>query len=229
MTVEDLLQSKLAQALIKPLFPEVVRRSGRQLQRWLSGKSGLTDLHWARVVYHDEWKAFLSSLPTARLSLLEVSPGPMTTWRGLGWASYKGVQYPEFDITKEALPEQFDVIVAEQIFEHLRHPYAAARNVRAMLKDDGVFLIATPFLIRVHEEPGDYTRWTKTGLAGLLEDSGFTADARSWGNRKCVIANFDEWEFFKKGRDLTHEPNFPITVWAYARKNKAAPSGAPPT
>ncbi len=100
------------------------------------------------------------------------------------------MDYPEFDITKQTIPKQFDVIIAEQVFEHLRHPYAAARNVRAMLKDDGVFLIATPFLIRIHGQPNDYTRWTPDGLKAFLEDCGFDAEVRSWAIERLSSQTF---------------------------------------
>lgn len=219
MKIEALLQSNFAQTLIKPLVPERARQGARRLQRWLRGQSGYLDVQWGRVTYIEHWKQFLSGLPTDRLSLLEISPGPVSMWRELGWASYTPVQYPDFDIMKDVLPDQYDVIIAEQVFEHLRRPYAAARNIHAMLKCDGVFIIGTPFMIRVHNEPGDYTRWTELGMTALLEDTGFVAETHSWGNEKCIIANFDSWEPFRKGRDLSNRPDLPIHVWAYARKS----------
>jgi SAM-dependent methyltransferase len=173
---------------------------------------------WVRVVQIDEWKHFLTSKPLASLTALEISPGLVSMWREIGFGSYNSVDYPEFDITKQRIPEQFDVIIAEQVFEHLRYPYAAARNVRAMLKDDGVFLIATPFLIRVHGQPNDYTRWTPDGLKAFLEDCGFDAEVRSWGNRKAVVANFRKWAEYGWGRGLKNEYEFPTVVWGYARK-----------
>lgn len=223
MTAEDLLQMKFAQTLIKPLVPAAVRQGARKsahgLKRWLRGDSGYQDVQWGRVTYIEHWQRFLSTLPTENLSLLEISPGPVSMWRERGWASYTSVQYPDFDITRETLPEKFDVIIAEQVFEHLRHPYAAARNIHAMLNDNGVFIIGTPFLMRVHNEPGDYTRWTELGMAGFLEDTGFAAETHSWGNEKCVIANFRKWERFRKGQDLSNEPDLAVHVWAYARKS----------
>jgi hypothetical protein len=222
MSIEGVLQSKLMQAMVKPLVPTPLRRSYRKFDHWWRFERGFVNIHWLRITYIEHWKNFLSTLPTKRLSLLEVSPGPVSMWRDLGWGSYTSVQYPPFDITKEALQEKFDVIIAEQVFEHLRHPYAAARNIHAMLKDSGVFMIATPFLVRVHNEPGDYTRWTEMGIAGFLEDTGFTAETHSWGNEVCAIANFREWEMFRKGRDLRNEPSLPLSIWAYARKS--APS-----
>jgi SAM-dependent methyltransferase len=222
MKIDNLIGSKFVQRLIKPLVPPSVRKGAweslRMFKRLLRGQVGYVDVQWGRVMYIQHWQRFLSTLPTERLSLLEISPGPVSMWRERGWASYTGVQYPAFDIMNETLQDKFDVIFAEHVFEHLRHPYAAARNIRAMLKDDGVFIIATPFLVRIHNEPGDYTRWSELGIAGLLEDTGFTAETHSWGNQKCVIANFQQWERFRKGRDLQNESDLPLVVWAYARK-----------
>ena len=173
---------------------------------------------WVRVVQVDDWCEFLAKLPTARLDALEISPGGVTHWRDFGFRSYTSVDFPDFDITKDILPRTFDVIIAEQVFEHLRHPYAAGRNVRCMLGEDGVFLIATPFLIRVHGSPFDYTRWTPDGLKGFLEDCGFYAEVRAWGNIKAVSANLMHWKEYGWLRDLHNEPNFPLVVWAYARR-----------
>jgi len=220
MNTESFLQSRFVQTLIKPLLPQAVRRGARNFESWLRGETGYIETQWMRVVYHEEWQRLFSTMPRDKLSLLEVSPGSMSMWRDLGWATYTSLQYPQFDITKDVLPQQFDVIIAEQVFEHLRHPYLAARNILTMLKHDGVFLIATPFLVRVHNEPGDYTRWTEMGLAGFLEDTGFVAETDSWGNQECVIANFRQWERFRHGNNLRNEPNLPLVVWAYARKDE---------
>lgn len=220
MSTETFLQSSFVQALIKPLLPSAVRRSARYIESWLRGQSGYIDTQWMRVVYCHEWKQLFLTMHLEQLSVLEVSPGPYSMWRDLGWAAYTAVEYPKFDISKDTLPERFDVIIAEQVFEHLRHPYSAARNISSMLRDGGVFVIATPFLVRVHNEPGDYTRWTEMGLAGFLEDTGFVAETHSWGNRECLVANLHRWERFRNGRDLRNEPNLPLVVWAYARPRK---------
>jgi SAM-dependent methyltransferase len=197
----------------------------RYVKRKVAVALGYRFDHWVRVVAIDDWKRFLASLPVGSLNALEISPSGVSLWRSSGFASYKSVQFPEFDITRETLPETFDVIIAEQVFEHLRDPYAAARNVRSMLSDRGVFLISTPFLIQVHGFPDDFTRWTPNGLRAFLETCGFTAEVKSWGNRKAASANFEKWSAYGWRRDLRNEPDFPIVVWAYARK---APGGATP-
>jgi SAM-dependent methyltransferase len=176
---------------------------------------------WARVVYSREWRKFLASLPLQNLTVLEISPGNRPVVDPQSVKHYRAIQFPEFDITKDALSEHFNIIIAEQVLEHVRHPYSAAKNLYEMLKDDGICLIATPFLIKIHGVPRDYTRWTPEGLNGFLEDCGFTAEIRAWGNRKSVKANFARWSKYGWKRDLRNEADFPVSVWAYARKQRS--------
>jgi len=134
--------------------------AGQDFFRRLRGAMGYQETHWVRKTQVDSWRAFLGALPVGQLDVLEISPADATIWRDAGYRSYTAVQFPDFDVTKQTLPRQFDVIIADQVFEHLRDPARAALNVRTMLKDDGVFMLATPFLIRIHAYPNDYTRWT---------------------------------------------------------------------
>jgi hypothetical protein len=40
----------------------------------------------------------------------------------------------------------------------------------------------------------------------------------SWGNRKCVVANFHEWmPYNSKKHSLENEPEFPVVVWVLAK------------
>jgi len=72
----------------------------------------------------------------------------------------------------------------------------------------------------VHNVPIDCNRWTELGLSYLLQEGGFAQDdiqTASWGNRACVRANFRRWR--KRGfGSLRNEPDFPVMVWAFARK-----------
>ncbi|MBI1359075.1 MAG: methyltransferase domain-containing protein [Alphaproteobacteria bacterium] len=175
---------------------------------------------WVRVVMYQKCFEFIRSLDPGRLDVMEVSAGEH--WRKhFEFRSYTPTHYPDFDICRQTLPQKFDLIIADQIFEHLLRPADAARNVLAMLKPGGWFIIATPFLIRVHPSPIDCRRWTEQGLAMFLEDAGFRSDlikTDSWGNRACVVANFKGWK--KRGffGSLVNEPEFPVTVWAFAQK-----------
>jgi SAM-dependent methyltransferase len=172
--------------------------------------------HWCRVVMNSATQEIVGQLPFSSFDVLEVSG---TSWRAAGFRSYRAVRYPEFDICREALPEQFDLVIAEQVFEHLRSPFSAARNVLQMLRPGGYFLITTPFLIRFHPEPLDLWRWTRDGLRFFLEDAGFAqAATQSWGNKECLVANLDQWVEFEPHHRLQDDPRFPLVVWGLARK-----------
>jgi SAM-dependent methyltransferase len=156
------------------------------------------------------------------LDALEISGN---AWHSSAWPfrSYTSANWPDYDVCTGPLRrEAFDLVLAEQVFEHLLWPYRAARNVHAMLRPGGHFLLSTPFLIKIHLHPEDCSRWTETGLRYLLAEAGFELgdiQTGSWGNRACVDANFTRWESFNPNlHSLKNDPEFPIVVWALARK-----------
>lgn len=51
----------------------------------------------------------------------------------MGFAEYISTTYPDFDICEGALPDTFDLVIAEQVFEHLLWPYRAGKDVYDML------------------------------------------------------------------------------------------------
>jgi SAM-dependent methyltransferase len=183
----------------------------------------LPDQHWCRVVMNRECEKLVAGLGPERLTVLEIS-GYAWGKRGLPFRSYQATTFPEFDICASILDERFDLIIAEQVFEHLPWPYRAGRHVWEMLAPGGHFLITTPFLVRVHAEYNndDCSRWTESGIRYLLAECGFDLDAittGSWGNRACVRANFTRWVRYYAGlHSLKNEPDFPFVVWALAQK-----------
>jgi len=183
-------------------------------------KIGAKDEQWSRVVMNRETRRLISNLDPASLKVLEVSGD---AWgKSMPFKDYKSVQFPDFDISASVLEEQFDLIIAEQVFEHLLWPYRAATNVFKMLKPGGHFLVTTPFLIKIHAVPVDCSRWTETGIKYFLAECGFDLDlvhTGSWGNRACVKANLIRWwEYRKHFHSLRNEPDFPVAVWALAQK-----------
>jgi SAM-dependent methyltransferase len=181
---------------------------------------GYDTTDWMRIVMYRRCFEFVRSLGPERLDALEISAGPQWV-REFGFRSYTGTGYPGFDICSQTLPQHFDLIIADQVFEHLKWPYRAGRNIEAMLRPGGHFLITMPFLVRVHKSPIDCTRWTEEGLFYFLQECGFAAGAittGSWGNRACVKGNLTVWR--KRGvfGSLDNEPDFPVAVWAFARK-----------
>lgn len=167
---------------------------------------------WCRRALNGALADIVRQVAGPRSSVLEISGD---AWRDAGFGAYRSVTFPDFDICTDRLRERFDLIIAEQVFEHIRHPSWAAHNVYSMLRPGGHFVLSTPFLVRYHPLPMDLWRWSAQGLGFLLEDAGFVeVRADSWGNRECVIANLDEWADFAPGQSLDNDPDFPLQVWA---------------
>lgn len=205
----------------------MIKEPGKRAKiRRILGAVGFDTTDWVRVVLYRRCFEFIRSLNPGNLDVLEISAGPQ--WkREFAFRSYSETHYPEFDICSQVLDRQFDLIIADQVFEHLFWPYRAGRNVHQMLKPGGYFVVAVPFLVRVHRVPNDCSRWTEQGLNYFLQECGFSEDhirTDSWGNRACVKANLNSWKRFGWGRSLRNEPDFPVMTWAFAQKQPAAES-----
>ena len=178
-----------------------------------------SEQQWCRIVMNQETKKLLENLDCAGMQALEISG---EYWQRHPFQSYQKVRYPEYDVCKEALAQKFDIIIAEQVFEHIPYPYRAAKNIFEMLREGGYFLLTTPFLLKYHPCPLDCTRWTETGLQYFLEEAGFDPakmQTGSWGNRACLIGNLDKWAKYRKYRhSLKNEAEFHVVVWALVQK-----------
>ena len=181
---------------------------------------GFRDEQWVRVVMNRETLKLVEAIQPAQLDVLEISG---SLWKNrCPFKSYTQYFYPAFDMCADRSERQFDLIVAEQVFEHLLWPYRAVRNVHEMLRPGGYFLVTVPFLIRMHGYPTDCSRWTETGLKHLLAECGFdleTIVTNSWGNASCVKSNLWIWQrYHPLLHSLRNERDFPVNVWALARK-----------
>jgi len=181
---------------------------------------GKTNEYWGRVVMNRETRKIVRGLKPNTLKTLEISGSSWGKWES--FKEYKEVHHPDFDICGSSLEETFDLIIAEQVFEHLLWPYRAGRNVYRMLNPNGYLLITTPFLIRIHDQPIDCSRWTEIGIKYFLAECGFSLEriqTGSWGNRTCIRANFTRWAPYRPlFHSLRNEPRFPMVVWAIAQK-----------
>ncbi|MFH2123685.1 MAG: methyltransferase domain-containing protein [Pseudomonadota bacterium] len=178
--------------------------------------------YWNRTVMYQECFKLVKELRPESLDVLEISAGVGHIWKPWGFKSYTEANFPEFDVCSMTLSNQFDLVIADQVFEHLLWPYRAGRHVYEMTKPGGYSLITTPFMIKVHQVPIDCSRWTELGLKHFLAECGFPIEeiqTGSWGNRACVKANMKK-NWARRGwfRSLVNEPDFPVSVWAIAKR-----------
>ena len=95
--------------------------------------------------------------------------------------------WPEVDVQNlvNYSDESYDAVVLDNILEHVPDPFRAVAEVRRILKPGGVCVSATPFIVRIHEVPDDYWRFTRDGLKLLFRDFS-SVDVLGWGNRITV-------------------------------------------
>lgn len=108
---------------------------------------------------------------------------------GAGWAPYHQelsgcaiisldqVQTPAVQVvgSAQALPFQgasFDGVILTETLEHLPTPAAALAEAVRVLRPQGWLYLTTPQMWPLHYEPFDYFRFTRYGLAHLLQASG---------------------------------------------------------
>lgn len=176
--------------------------------------------HWQRVVMNRAVDQYIEFLDPRGLTAAEISGD---THAHRPWREYSALIYPEFDLCAPlAVGRRFDVVICEQVLEHVVDPGAAAENLRGLCTAGGHVIVSTPFLIKVHELAlflmRDYWRFTPRGLETLLERAGLEVQAMgAWGNRQCVVGNFNRWAAYRRWHSLRNEPDFPVQVWAFAR------------
>jgi glycosyltransferase involved in cell wall biosynthesis/SAM-dependent methyltransferase len=84
----------------------------------------------------------------------------------------------DFDVlaSAEAIPianASLDAILCTQVLEHLPEPADALAEFFRLLRPEGKLFLTAPLVWEEHEKPYDYFRYTRSGLAHLLEKTGF--------------------------------------------------------
>jgi SAM-dependent methyltransferase len=95
----------------------------------------------------------VEGLGPQRLEAAEISGADHA---GKPWKRFESLNYPAFDLCAplaEELRGAFDVVLYEQVIEHVVDPNVAAENLRGLVRRGRHVIVSTPFLIRVHELP----------------------------------------------------------------------------
>ncbi len=69
--------------------------------------------------------------------------------------------------------DSFDTILNVAVLEHVPRAWACVDEFRRVLAPGGVVICCVPFLQPVHNDPGDFIRFTEEGLCRLFVDKGF--------------------------------------------------------
>ena len=113
------------------------------------------------------------------------------------FGDYPDIIYDICSDPDENLVEKFDKIICLAVLEHVYDPFAAVKNIRKMLKENGVLYGYVPYLFYYHAPRSlkyqDYFRFSKDALSYLFKD-------------------FRVLKFFLSGEDYQHRLTYYLQV-----------------
>ena len=90
--------------------------------------------------------------------------------------------YPEVDIVSDLTHinpfrrASFEAVLLLNVLEHVFDTNALLANLSRVLKPGGTLLVAIPFMVKMHQVPVDYVRYTEFALMRLGEAHGLSID-----------------------------------------------------
>lgn len=101
--------------------------------------------------------------------------------------------------------KRFKTIICMSVLEHCRDPFKMAKNIQALMADEGTLLISVPFSWEIHGFPDDYWRFTPNGVRMLFQELEFeshkgTAFAGKSNQGVSLDGDFFKLKFSLKSR-----------------------------
>ena len=132
-------------------------------------------------------------------------------WTGIDMQEGHGVDLVA-DI--HALPGEwggkFSGVLCSEVLEHVRRPWVALPELRRVIRPGGWIVVTTLFAFPEHGFPDDFYRYSRNGLAGLLEDAGFTDIETAYAGE--IDLTLDD-----HGEGPINQRRVPMHVFAVAR------------
>jgi len=147
--------------------------------------------------------------------------------------------YPRIDVENLPYPQDsMDIMILDQIVEHLQHPWRAVEQVKRVLKSDGLCVCTSVFIYPIHHggNYGDYYRFSPEGFRSLFEDFKIIS-SDGWGNAEVLRLTYNHSDKGPEGTspvtkseaerlgiyNYTDAMNYVMT-WCIAQKRTTVPS-----
>ena len=107
--------------------------------------------------------------------VLNVGSGPRHILIADNWISLDIAPHANCEVVGDVqwlpfLDNSFDAVYSTSLFEHLRDPFTAAREITRVQRPGGVMWCDVPFAYPIHGSPNDYFRYTPDGLKSVFAD-----------------------------------------------------------
>jgi SAM-dependent methyltransferase len=90
--------------------------------------------------------------------------------------------YPEIDLVADLTvsvplrPASFDAIALLNVLEHIYPTHAMLTTLAGLLKPGGRLIVAIPFMVKIHQAPVDFARFTHFALRRFGEEHGLEVE-----------------------------------------------------
>lgn len=95
-------------------------------------------------------------------------------WTGIDMQSGHGVDEVADIHALPYLNGTFSSVLCSEVLEHVARPWLALPELKRVIQPGGWMVVTTLFAFPEHGFPDDFYRYSRSGLALLLEDAGFT-------------------------------------------------------
>lgn len=142
--------------------------------------------HWiVHYITAKELKRIFPKYLTGRLIDIGCGEKPLASLAEKYVSSHVGVDHAETLHRKDKIDifapshdipvddESFDCALCTAVLEHVEEPGQSIAECSRILKCGGVAIYTAPFIWNLHEEPRDFFRFSKYGLAYLFQTNGF--------------------------------------------------------
>jgi SAM-dependent methyltransferase len=85
---------------------------------------------------------------------------------------------------------RFDLIICQEVFEHVRRPADGAKGLYNLLRSGGRVLFTVPFNSHFHLIPTDFFRYSLDGARSLLADAGLTIERTYKIGNSAIASGF---------------------------------------
>ena len=105
---------------------------------------------------------------------------------------------------------KFSGVLCSEVLEHVARPWIALPKLRAAMRPGGWAVFTTLFAFPEHGYPDDYYRYSRSGLALLLADAGFTNIETEYAGGVTLMLD-------DHGEGAVNERTLPVHTFAVAQ------------